>query len=129
MSLTYEEADAILKTITYKPGWKFMWAKAADGDSVSVGVQYVAPNSTPGSSRYQSEATVMASFSVPLASMSDPVQFTQAVFAGFALSEMHEAREFFRVGGVAPFHPHRIDGQLQWVDSQAEVQRQMTTTR
>lgn len=39
------------------------------------------------------------------------------VLWGLIGDEAHEAREFFRVEGKSPFHPHRDDGRRAWADA------------
>lgn len=74
---------------------------------------------------YPEKITVAPSCEIDVTHMT-PDALAARVMAFIIEAEIHEAREFFRVGDDmhAPFHPHRVEGAQAWVKlCEAEAQQ------
>lgn len=99
--------------VTYKPGWD-LYAVPAAGDGIWVAYVLRASNSSPVEVDPRPEVRTEGEFYVALTDLS-PRDVQARVLRGIIdVAETHEAREFFRVNGFAPFHPHRRDGDIAW---------------
>lgn len=82
-------------SLAYKPGWSFRRG--------GPGNRYLCISArTPDSQHPDRERVTQHMFEVP-DQLADPVRW---VFDQLLLCELHEAGEFYRVAGDAPFYPH-----------------------
>jgi hypothetical protein len=108
------EAIAELQRVTYKPGWTFRFEDYGTG-TVTVFYECWVDNSTP---RHIDPRPQVLTDGAMLLHVQD-VRSAPELHRLFLdkiheEAELHETREFYRVDGVAPFHPHRIDGRARW---------------
>lgn len=111
-------AIQLISSMVYKPGWIF---EASDHTNrfegtVKIKITYPARNSNQEDAPdYPNEIVSYASFPVVVADC-DELGMYKRILDAIAEIEVHEAREFLRVGAGfwAPFHPHTIDGMKRW---------------
>jgi len=118
--VTCKEALALVQSITYKPGWKIT-ASCENGGMYGGGsgrygyVPAIAIRitaSVPEAARPEIKATIEAGHMLgadELDSMSAE-HLAEIIYHWVLDSEVHEAGEFFSVGGRRPHDPHRDDG-------------------
>jgi hypothetical protein len=100
--------------LTYRKGWKF---SAQDRESyVSVFVEFWADNSTPFGVEDMRERVIGEHRFDLFSGTREHVQCE--ILAHVMSIEAHEATEFLRFDGFAPFHPHRADGRERYSDAQ-----------
>lgn len=100
-----EVIDLVNMQLTYKPGWYFYaTAEYSSADAVRVYYEAEVVNSSPRSRDPRGMVTASGSFIVHANQSRDEVLL--GVYQGLMAAESHEAREFLRVSGEAPFHPH-----------------------
>lgn len=87
-------------SMTYKPGWTFKVAGPL-GRFLCVFAR------TPDSLDPSRERTTQHMFELP--DVDDPAVFARWVFDRLLDAERHEAAEFFRISGQAPFWPNHQD--------------------
>jgi hypothetical protein len=101
--LPLREIEAHLATMTYKPGWRMAVVELPPFSSrFHLAISFYAEDA------YGSGKQVKIGRHYPLR---PPIrsldQFEHAVFTAILDLEKHEAREWFRVGGVMKLDPHR----------------------
>jgi len=111
------EAARLLNIMRYKPGTSTtFWPEGEDG--VGMSLQFTAYDSTPDiiDGGYGRETRIQAP---PISFSVRGLDAEQVMAAGLRACievDIHEAREFWRVGkgGPAPFHPHNMQGEAAW---------------
>jgi len=128
----------IIGHIRYRPGWsievepdfviqitgKGHITKAPDSppDQVRIRIRWTAPDSSLPPD-FPQNTEVGLTTHIQFHEDDTDLRFTRRVLDALIALDMHEAREFFRIGvgdpdappnGVAPFHPHRVDGRSNW---------------
>lgn len=90
----------LVEHVTYKPGWRFKIG--------GPGRRFVCVFArTPDSLAPACERVTQHMFEIP--DIDDPPGFYRWLFDRLLDAERHEAAEFFRVGGAAPFWPNHQD--------------------
>jgi len=125
--LNYSTADRLLREVHYKPeynltwrrSWGVSWDRQGTRDSIiEVEIEAFLPNSSDYPN-YLRKSYAGGRFQIDLDRIGekDHETFYRIVLNNLIAWETHEAREFFRVGSqyIAPFHPHRPDGEGLWV--------------
>lgn len=122
------ETAEMLASITYRPGWTFT-ASAVEpweciirtgelGDVVfTMECETVDTDRQYAMEGYPQTKTLDWSLPVDSAIFKDRDDLLRSVFEMLMSIELHESREFFRVGTEdmqAPFHPHREEGNQRW---------------
>lgn len=113
-------ADKILREIHLRKDWSIQWFP---GDGLTTGQDTILcqirglvtdSSSYPG---YEKKSIATAHFVVRLGEVHTPQELLRIVMDNLCLMAIHEEREFTRFGPtwLAPFHPHRPDGQKLWV--------------
>lgn len=96
------ERAALVARLAYKPGWAI---KLAGPNHRYLCVFAHCPDSVrPGQWR-----TTQHQFEIPDEATADVRTFARWAFGVLLEAERHEAAEFFRVDGFAPFFPHHGD--------------------
>jgi hypothetical protein len=117
---TVELLEALIPEVAYKPGWSFeLWDGERHGEhyvgsaGLTLSIRAQVPNS-------KSDDTVGVHhiMPVPVATW-DRRTWERWVLDQILLVELHEAMEFYRVGGVALFFPAHGAGRNPY-----EIQRQ-----
>lgn len=99
---------AVIATLTYKPGWKFKIA----GPRNSLLCVYAETADSTNSTR-----TRVTQHQFPLPPPCPHQDFVRWVYLCLLLAERHEAGEFFRVDGHAPFWPgHQGEDPYAWTE-------------
>jgi hypothetical protein len=104
--------DAIreLSRVDYK-GWTFRFRALPWSQAVAVDYDFWADNSSPRWRDPRERVIAEGTFTMRVADVRSPVElhklFLLELLAG---PETHEAREFYKVDGEAPFHPHTPSG-------------------
>ena len=96
MNLYYD----ILRSISYKPGWSFRLDENEFGYTALI-VDVVTDNSIG-----EGKVLVQHRHPVPLHFEPNYERFLRLVMIVIEGIEIHEAREFFKIHGEAPFFPH-----------------------
>lgn len=109
----------LLDSITYKPGWTLSAERNPDGlPLVRLNVEIETVNSDQHMALvgYPESRTLVHDVIIPANEVMDEEQIYSAILALLLDIEVHEGREFFRVGADqrAPFHPHRREGVDLW---------------
>lgn len=121
--ITAEEAVRIVnEEMTYKPGWKLNatieWPDMFFGESDRFTFEAVIETVNTSDPELKQEITIAPGGSVVIKPEWTRDDFVRAIFETVMRIELHESREFFRVGGRAPFHPHRVDGNQLYEDTE-----------
>lgn len=98
MSMELHQLLEIGKAITYKQGWRLVFG--LDGDRPYFMWEMSAPCSLTG------EQQLWNSRKWHLSKHMVEGEVVQTAFAAALQAEDHEAREFFKYKGIAPFNPH-----------------------
>jgi hypothetical protein len=106
-TLTWEQILETLRETTYKPDWaiKITTRRRA----VTVAYEYPATHSDP--SYTGTPVRVSGKFALHLGPRCTELELARLLLNGFIDAEMHETREFLRLGDRVPFHPHTGEGQ------------------
>lgn len=110
-----------INDIKYMPGWKVYAWEAMTPGHVGVNIHAVVPNSARELAPlgYPSKINAGDDFLLNVTDL-NLYQIDDAVIKFLLKVHEHEAREFFRhrnwynESWVAPYHPHRIEGQARW---------------
>lgn len=109
--MEFKEARELVKTITYKKGWKFEiqnhWMSAEPVLWMLAEVQ----DSTIGKNAI---LQIESEWEIPNFSVMNNRDLIAFVLKTALAQEIHEAREFLRVGGKAMYHPHTHYGNAEW---------------
>jgi hypothetical protein len=109
----------LINQVSFRPGWEFR------ADVMGEGVPYVIVQvliETVNSDReqalqgYPEQILLVPSAIIDAGDYMIPDDLYAAMMQWIIDLEIHECREFFRVGPDkdAPYHPHRQDGQRAW---------------
>jgi hypothetical protein len=118
--LDYRTANTILREIHLRKDWSIQWFL---GDGLTAGqhtilcqIRGLVPDSS-SYPLYEKKSIATAHFVVRLDEVHTPQELLRIVMDNVCLMAIHEEREFTRFGPtwLAPFHPHRPDGQKLWV--------------
>lgn len=104
--MTRTDADEILWSITYKPGWQLEWSRVWGGDLgwlLRFEWKAVRPDRETG---VEGEGQGGPTY-VPYSDLKGGEHLMRLVFGAVLRYEEHEAREFFKVNGERPFDPHK----------------------
>lgn len=106
------EALAILKrlvaSLAYKPGWKFMILDMDRGQGCA-GTTLAITTTQPDSWDHTKTVPLWHSMPVPAAAYNEQA-WTRWLLEQILLVEKHEAMEFFKINGEAPFFPSHGPG-------------------
>ncbi|MEU6573599.1 hypothetical protein [Streptomyces sp. NPDC046805] len=114
-----QQAADLINQVSFRPGWEIQAELMAEGTPfviIQASVETVNSNRDQALSGYP-EKILLASTAIISA---DEYVIADDLYAAmiqwFIDLEIHECREFFRVGPdkAAPFHPHRPEGQRAW---------------
>jgi hypothetical protein len=98
--LTIAELQGLLERFTYKPGWTFtMWHDEFEGNRMEIFI-----NSEVNA--YKPDELTVMSIKTYVPPIESPAAFWRYLLWRLERVEMHELREFFRVGGHPIFDPH-----------------------
>ncbi|MFF1469118.1 hypothetical protein [Streptomyces mirabilis] len=121
-----QRAIELIKGISYRPGWKITAEPMVPGLPFVVVQAYI---DTVNTNREQAikgypQKIVLGPDTVIDASLyATPEDLYRRILDWIIGLEVHEAREFFRVGTdmQAPFHPHREECERAWERTAREV--------
>lgn len=110
--------DLVRNRLTYKEGWT--WTARRDGNWVGydwspsetqmvITFDYLVTNSSPRDRDPRPQVIGDRLITVDVSGTEDDV--LAQILKSVCDIETHETREFLRVDGEAPFHPHRYQGQ------------------
>lgn len=110
---------ALINTCHFKPGWTITAEAHPQGlPMVRTEIRLLVPNSNRDNALmgYPSTLTAKAEDYAYADQYATDDEVYEYVFKVVSAQELHEAREFFRVGASmrAPFHPHRPEGEAAW---------------
>lgn len=115
-TMTVQRMCELIHSMHYRPGWTFTatdYTKRFE-QGCQVTVTFPAPNTNRDLATvgYPVEITVEVNFVVRLCDCATEDDLWFQMLGIVASIDMHEAREFLRVGSDydAPFHPHRLEG-------------------
>lgn len=115
-----QRAADLINKISYRPGWEITAHVALEGLPyliVSATLETVNSNRDNALKGYPVAITLGApDLIIDADRYSTSEQLYRRIFDWIIGLEIHEAREFFRVGASmdAPFHPHRPEGNDAW---------------
>lgn len=115
-----QRAADLINKISYRPGWEITAHVALGGfPYLIVSATLHTPNSDRDNALkgYPRWITVGSpDLVIDADRYATPEELYRRIFDWIMSLEIHEAREFFRVGDRmdAPFHPHREDGNAAW---------------
>lgn len=137
--MDYAAADKVMRNIHLRNDWSLQWFHATvhtessfteseaglhavqrgrDGgqDTLLCQIRGLVADSS-SYPLYGKKSIANAHFVVRLAEVNTPEELLRIVMDNLCLMAIHEEREFMRFGPtwLAPFHPHRPDGQHLWV--------------
>lgn len=103
--------------VTYMPGWN-IWAEDHTHrfeKCILVHITLRAPDSSEPPD-YPHVVDFPTEHQIMVGNIADEAELCYALLKVFLFIHEHEAREFLRVGNnhAAPFHPHRMDGILNY---------------
>lgn len=105
------EALRVAESMTYKPGWDIHVGEEWPGTGeMRVYVEWRADNSSPRDVDDRTWVMADQSAVIRVDMVSSVEDLQRLLLQVFLDAETHEAREFLRFDGWAPFHPHRYDG-------------------
>lgn len=128
------EVIETLSTLSYKPGWTFE-AETYREESMSLVDLILAGDSARGADVLfrvtchtvdTNQDCALRGYDTPkvlewkeplrASNYSSREELLASIFGWLMMTELHESREFFRVGKDmgAPFHPHREEGNALW---------------
>lgn len=113
--MDYRTADKILREIHLRRDWSLHWFQADSNVALcNIRGWVIDSGDYP---RYQKRSLATGQFVVRLDEVHDAAELLRIVMDNLCLMGIHEEREFMRFGPqwLAPFHPHRPDGQTLWV--------------
>lgn len=117
--MNYDTAVRLLRDVRYKEGWELIPSQVWGTNAVDIRIECWVDNSNTFAPNPKTLAG--GSFSIDLDRIGeyDHQRFHRIVLNNLIRWETHEAREFYQVGPrrVAPFHPHRADGELLWQET------------
>jgi len=106
----------MLRGVSYKPGWTFGYSVSSY--SIMVTISFRARNSDVVlAPLYDEEIDVDTVAYIDMEDIVTSDDLYRRMFEIITDAEMHEAREFFAVGGIAyhkPVHPHVAEGNELW---------------
>jgi hypothetical protein len=129
--LDYRTADKILRGLHLRKDWSIQWFRGepAGLDTMLCQIRGLVADSS-SYPLYGKKSIATGHFVIRLADVQAPEQLLRIVMDNLCLMAIHEEREFMRLGPtwLAPFHPHRPDGQKLWVATSAgSILSQATT--
>lgn len=108
------EVASIVNDLDFFPGWRFN--TEIFGNTVYVSIAYPSFETTPGS-RYHQADTFYTDWPINPAEHDNRDSVMRAILGFIGQINEHESREALRDKSrelVAPFHPHRWDGNMLW---------------
>lgn len=99
-----DEAMKLIKSVTYKPGWKLIAGFDPQWAAVRMYWHTVVPDA--GAPEQMTPVVHQTLLSMAEVGGMTPELLTKWIFGMVLDAERHEAKEFFRVGGVQPYDPH-----------------------
>lgn len=109
-----DHAIEVIEQVRYKPGWKITAKRVWGSDhDVRLVVDYLAPDSS-NAPEYRETIAVDAHCVIDVSDIASDLDLLRKVLDSLIEVEIHEAREFFRYGPEAPFHPHSFEGDVGW---------------
>ena len=100
--MTYDQAAAILKRVTYKPGYVLRLERHDVDDLTVLKVDFVAQDAT------NPRRTIPIRFqeAIPVEYLRSEEHFVRLVREKLRMMELHELDEWLQLDGRAPFYPH-----------------------
>jgi hypothetical protein len=113
---------ALINGIHFMPGWTISGKFSSPRlpyIQVTVTVETVNSNHDNAVQGYADKITIEPTVMCTPSDYTTPEELYFALFGWLMELQLHEAREFFRVGNelVAPFHPHRAEGNRAFNDA------------
>lgn len=113
------EAVRLINDVSFKPGWKIMAEVFLPGlpmVAVTAHVDTVNSDRDNALNDYAEEITIAPDTMFDASEINTPDELYAQLLAWLIRLEIHECREFFRVGARkdAPFHPHKREGEQRW---------------
>lgn len=118
--MTPENAVAIIEGMTYKRGWGIDACRSSNYNAaVILSVSWSSPNSDVAYAPFydMGDMNLGADFVLVVGDCDDEIQLADKVMHCILKVEMHEAREFFAIGGESYdkiYHPHTTVGMQNW---------------
>jgi hypothetical protein len=97
-----ERVVAIVRRITYKPGWQLQ-CTIMEREFLWLRLKFTAPCAIDGQERLQTSAVTV----LDADTLYNEHDVLVAVLWAIKRAEEHETLEFLKLNGVAPFDPHR----------------------
>jgi hypothetical protein len=114
--MNYDTAVRLLRDVHYKRDWELTPSRVWGTNGMDISIDCWVDNSNPTAPNPKTLAGAPFSIDLDKINEYDHQRFYRIVLNNLIAWEIHEAREFFRVGPrrIAPFHPHRADGDALW---------------
>ncbi|UIX34313.1 MULTISPECIES: hypothetical protein [unclassified Streptomyces] len=114
-----QQVADLINQVSFRPGWEFRADVMADGAPlviVQALVETVNSDRDQALRGYPEKILLVPEAIIDAAEYVIADDLYTAIFQWIIDLEIHECREFFRVGPDkdAPFHPHRPEGQSAW---------------
>ncbi|MEV7393934.1 hypothetical protein [Streptomyces sp. NPDC091215] len=114
-----QQAADLINQISFRPGWEFQAHAMADGAPfviIQAFVETVNSDRDQALIGYPEQILLMPQALINADEYVADDDLYAAMFEWIIDLEIHECREFFRVGPDkdAPFHPHREQGERAW---------------
>lgn len=102
--MTFAELQGLFKRITYKPGWKFLLFQEFDhcSSECSVRIQFTADDATSD----KKDIHIMGQYQLCFFEHTEARDILKQLRGHIHHMECHEADEWLKLGGEAPFYPH-----------------------
>ncbi|WP_328869616.1 hypothetical protein OHT76_05560 [Streptomyces sp. NBC_00287] len=114
-----QQVADLINGISFRPGWRFQARVMVDGAPCVIAqalVETVNSNRDQALKGYPEEILLSREVIIDADEFVTADELYAAMMQWVIHLEIHECREFFRVGPdmQAPFHPHRPEGQRAW---------------
>jgi hypothetical protein len=113
--MDYAAAEKVMRAIHLRNDWSIQWFPGGQ-DTMLCQIRGLVADSS-SYPLYGKKSIASGHFVVRLAEVQAPEELLRIVIDNLCLMAIHEEREFMRLGPtwLAPFHPHRPEGQRLWV--------------
>lgn len=109
--MEFEQAEAVLKKVRYKPGWSFTLVRGPIGIAQGgcLRIRHVEPNARD----FSGDSIVINNQEMVNYGQMDEKQFLLTLKSCIQHAEFHELEEFFEFDGQRIWEPHRYDSALR----------------
>lgn len=122
-----EDVARAVDACHFKPGWR-VFAETLTNQwreplvKMTVHIDTVNSDQPDAVQGYPENVTLVREAFLDPEEYRTEAQVFERVFQELLMIELHESREFFRVGSMmrAPFHPHRQEGNYAWAKLMGE---------